>query len=38
METEPYEDPSLDPGFVRSTKVYLKEANLINVKREILRE
>ena len=38
METEPYEDPKLDPDFVRSTKSYLKEANLINVKREILRE
>ena len=35
---EPYEMASLDPTFVRSTKNYLKEANQMNVKREIKRE
>ena len=38
MDTEPYEDPKMQPDFVRSTKNYLKEANLINVKKEIKRE
>lgn len=35
IETEPYEDPSLNPGFVRSTKEYLKQANQKSVQREI---
>lgn len=35
---EPYEMASLDPGFVRSTKNYLREANLMNVKRELKKE
>lgn len=26
---------ALDPGFVRSTKSYLTEANLVNIKREL---
>ena len=28
---DPYEDPDLQPGFVRSTKEYLKQSNLLNV-------
>ena len=35
---EPYEMASLSPGFVRSTRNYLREANLINIKRELKRE
>lgn len=35
---EPYEDPSLDPGFVRSTKQYLKQSHIKNVQAEIKRE
>ncbi len=35
---EPYEDPSLDPSFVRSTKEYLKQANQHSVIREIKQE
>ncbi len=35
---EPYEDPALDPGFVRSTKEYLKQANQQSVIREIKQE
>ena len=31
IETEPYEDPSLNPGFVRSTREYLRQANQKNV-------
>jgi len=37
-EKEPYEDPDLNPGFVRSTKEYLKQANQINVQRDIERQ
>ena len=35
LAIEPYEDPRLDPGFVRSTKAYLREAHLHTVKKEI---
>ena len=35
---EPYEDPSLDPGFVRSTKQYLKQSHIKKVQAEIKRE
>ena len=32
---EPYEDPSLDPGFVRSTKQYLKQSHIKKVQDDI---
>ena len=35
---EPYEDPSLDPGFVRSTKQYLKQSHIKKVQADIKRE
>ena len=35
---EPYEDPSLDPGFVRSTKQYLKQSHIKKVQDDIKRE
>ena len=38
MVPEPYEDPSLDPGFVRSTKQYLKQSHIKKVQAEIKRE
>ena len=38
METDPYEDPALNPGFVRSTKEYLKQANQKDVLKQIQRE
>ena len=31
---EPYEDPELDPGFVRSEKAYLKQKQIKRAKRE----
>ena len=38
LDTEPYADPSLDPGFVRSTKEYLRQAHQLSVQREIKLE
>jgi len=33
--TEPYEDPSLDPGFVRTTREYLKRSLIKDVEAKI---
>ena len=35
---EPYEDPALDPGFVRSTKEYLKQAHLYTIQNHLKKE
>lgn len=35
---DPFEDPKLDPGFVRTTKDYLKTLHIKNVENEIKRE
>ena len=35
---EPYEDPKLDPGFVRTTKDYLKDSLKKKVEKQIRRE
>lgn len=35
---DPYEDPSLVPGFVRSTKEYLKQANIYTIQRQLKNE
>ena len=38
VTTEPYEDPGLNPGFVRTTKDYLKQSHINKVEQDILRE
>lgn len=38
LNPEPYEDPSLVPGFVRSTKEYLKQANIYTIQRQLKQE
>ena len=35
---EPFEDPKLDPGFVRTTKDYLKDSLKKKVEKQIRRE
>lgn len=37
-ETEPYEDPSLNPGFVRTTKEFLKQSHLYTIRDGLKRE
>ena len=38
MGPEPYEDPSLQPGFVRTTKDFLKQSHLNDVNAKIKKE
>lgn len=35
LSIDPYEDPKLDPGFVRSEKNYLRDAHIKSVHREV---
>lgn len=35
---DPYEDPALVPGFVRSTKEYLKQAHIFTIQKQLKKE